>query len=55
MKATREKDGEPTPEKLRPVLNRLCALFGLWSIEKHLATLYQGKSVFTCAATPAMV
>ncbi|BFZ05394.1 hypothetical protein BsWGS_08433 [Bradybaena similaris] len=42
VKATREKDGEPTPEKLRPVLKRLCALFGLWSIEKHLATLYQG-------------
>ncbi|CAG5128415.1 unnamed protein product, partial [Candidula unifasciata] len=42
VKATREKNDEPTPEKLRPVLNKLCALFGLWSIEKHIATLYQG-------------
>ncbi|CAH1801769.1 unnamed protein product [Owenia fusiformis] len=31
-----------TPAELRPVLNRLCVLYGLWSMEKHLATLYQG-------------
>ncbi len=33
---------ELTPNKLKPVLTRLCTLFGLWSMEKHLTTLYQG-------------
>jgi acyl-CoA oxidase len=42
VKATREKDGKPAHGTLRPVLDRLCALYGLWSIEKHLGTLYQG-------------
>ncbi|KAH9525616.1 acyl-Coenzyme A oxidase [Bulinus truncatus] len=39
------KNDEPTPLTIRPVLQRLCALYGLWSIEKHLATLYQGGYV----------
>ncbi|KAI8740037.1 peroxisomal acyl-coenzyme A oxidase 3 isoform X1 [Biomphalaria glabrata] len=39
------KNDEPTPVALRPVLQRLCALYGLWSLEKHLATLYQGGYV----------
>lgn len=37
-----EKDGEATPANLQPVLRSLCALYGLWSLEKHMATLYQG-------------
>ncbi|PVD31700.1 hypothetical protein C0Q70_07118 [Pomacea canaliculata] len=37
-----EKNGEKTPDELRSVLRRMAALFGLWSLEKHLATLYQG-------------
>ncbi|KAM3857625.1 peroxisomal acyl-coenzyme A oxidase 3 [Diretmus argenteus] len=31
-----------TPAGLRPVLNQLCSLYGLWSLSKHMATLYQG-------------
>ncbi|KAK3775877.1 hypothetical protein RRG08_011441 [Elysia crispata] len=45
VKCTTEKDGEDTPKELRPVLQRLAALYGLWSVEKHLATLYQGGYV----------
>ncbi|KAK7474378.1 hypothetical protein BaRGS_00034426 [Batillaria attramentaria] len=37
-----EKNGEETPGDLQPVLRGMCALYGLWSLEKHLATLYQG-------------
>ncbi|KAJ8312588.1 hypothetical protein KUTeg_009961, partial [Tegillarca granosa] len=36
------KEEEPVPEELRPVLRRMCSLFGLWRLEKHLSTLYQG-------------
>ncbi|RUS84931.1 hypothetical protein EGW08_007293 [Elysia chlorotica] len=45
VKTITEKDGEQTPQELRPVLQRLAALYGLWSMEKHLATLYQGGYV----------
>ncbi|KAM8939550.1 peroxisomal acyl-coenzyme A oxidase 3 [Pelodytes ibericus] len=31
-----------TPANLQPVLRKLCALYGLWSLSKHLAVLYQG-------------
>ncbi|XP_053314211.1 peroxisomal acyl-coenzyme A oxidase 3 [Spea bombifrons] len=31
-----------TPVTLQPVLKNLCALYGLWSLSKHLAVLYQG-------------
>ncbi|CAF91771.1 unnamed protein product [Tetraodon nigroviridis] len=31
-----------TPAGLRPVLQKLCALFGLWSLSRHTGTLYQG-------------
>ncbi|OCT99290.1 peroxisomal acyl-coenzyme A oxidase 3 [Xenopus laevis] len=31
-----------TPTTLQPVLKKLCALYGLWSLTKHLAVLYQG-------------
>ncbi|XP_035826828.1 peroxisomal acyl-coenzyme A oxidase 3 [Aplysia californica] len=40
-----EKNDEPTPSELRPVLRQLCALYGLWSLDKHMATLYQGGYV----------
>ncbi|XP_032541967.1 peroxisomal acyl-coenzyme A oxidase 3 [Chiroxiphia lanceolata] len=30
------------PPALQPVLKNLCALYGLWSLSKHLAMLYQG-------------
>lgn len=32
-----------TPAGLRPVLRKLCALFGLWSLSSHTGTLYQGR------------
>ncbi|XP_054457488.1 peroxisomal acyl-coenzyme A oxidase 3 [Anoplopoma fimbria] len=35
-------DGD-TPAGLRPVLSKLCALYGLWSLSSHMATLYQGE------------
>ncbi|NXY85076.1 ACOX3 oxidase, partial [Alcedo cyanopectus] len=31
-----------TPASLQPVLKNLSALYGLWSLRKHLAVLYQG-------------
>lgn len=33
---------QDTPAGLRPVLRKLCALYGLWSLSSHMATLYQG-------------
>ncbi|XP_053716978.1 peroxisomal acyl-coenzyme A oxidase 3 isoform X1 [Synchiropus splendidus] len=33
---------ESTPAGLKPVLRRMCALYGLWSLSNHMATLYQG-------------
>ncbi|KAK0146543.1 Peroxisomal acyl-coenzyme A oxidase 3 [Merluccius polli] len=33
---------EETPAGLRPVLTKLGALYGLWSLSNHMATLYQG-------------
>ncbi|XP_077401453.1 peroxisomal acyl-coenzyme A oxidase 3 [Vanacampus margaritifer] len=36
---TRDDD---TPSQLREVLGKLCALYGLWSLSSHMATLYQG-------------
>ncbi|XP_035479352.2 peroxisomal acyl-coenzyme A oxidase 3 [Scophthalmus maximus] len=32
-----------TPASLRPVLRKLCALYGLWSLSNHMTTLYQGN------------
>lgn len=34
---------EDTPAGLRPVLKKLSALYGLWSLNNHMATLYQGN------------
>ncbi|KAK2852119.1 hypothetical protein Q5P01_008395 [Channa striata] len=34
---------QDTPSGLRPVLSKLCALYGLWSLGSHIATLYQGN------------
>ncbi|KAK5876183.1 hypothetical protein CesoFtcFv8_027179 [Champsocephalus esox] len=34
---------EDTPADLRPVLSKLCALYGLWSLSTHMAILYQGS------------
>uniref|UniRef100_A0ACB8E6T6 Acyl-Coenzyme A oxidase n=2 Tax=Sphaerodactylus townsendi TaxID=933632 RepID=A0ACB8E6T6_9SAUR len=34
-----------TPAALQPVLQRLCSLYGLWSLHKHMAVLYQGGFV----------
>ncbi|XP_030636042.1 peroxisomal acyl-coenzyme A oxidase 3 [Chanos chanos] len=36
---TRDLD---TPADLRPVLQRLCALYGLWTLTNHMTILYQG-------------
>lgn len=32
------------PSTLQPVLKNLSALYGLWSLSKHLAVLYQGET-----------
>ncbi|KAL4641502.1 peroxisomal acyl-coenzyme A oxidase 3 isoform X1 [Arapaima gigas] len=40
---TRDKD---TPPRLRPVLQKLAALYGLWSLSQHMGTLYQGGYFF---------
>uniref|UniRef100_A0A3Q4BXX7 Acyl-coenzyme A oxidase n=1 Tax=Mola mola TaxID=94237 RepID=A0A3Q4BXX7_MOLML len=32
-----------TPAGLRPVLSKLCTLYGLWSLSSHIAILYQGN------------
>ncbi|XP_056884218.1 peroxisomal acyl-coenzyme A oxidase 3 isoform X2 [Takifugu flavidus] len=34
---------QQTPAGLRPVLHKLCALYGLWSLSRHMGTLYQGS------------
>ncbi|XP_060102144.1 peroxisomal acyl-coenzyme A oxidase 3 [Heteronotia binoei] len=34
--------GADTPAPLQQVLKRLCSLYGLWSLNKHMAVLYQG-------------
>ncbi|XP_029311162.1 peroxisomal acyl-coenzyme A oxidase 3 [Cottoperca gobio] len=34
---------EDTPAGLRAVLSKLCALYGLWSLNNHMAILYQGN------------
>uniref|UniRef100_A0A671WKM0 Acyl-coenzyme A oxidase n=1 Tax=Sparus aurata TaxID=8175 RepID=A0A671WKM0_SPAAU len=36
---------DDTPAALRPVLRKLCSLYGLWSLSNHMATLYQGNYV----------
>ncbi|XP_035690626.1 peroxisomal acyl-coenzyme A oxidase 3-like [Branchiostoma floridae] len=45
---------ESTPASLRPILQKLCCLYGLWALEKHCATLYQG-GYFTEAKSVAWV
>lgn len=35
---------QDTPSDLKPVLRKLCALYGLWSLSNHMATLFQGMS-----------
>ncbi|KAM4714094.1 peroxisomal acyl-coenzyme A oxidase 3 isoform 2-T2 [Anableps anableps] len=34
---------QDTPTDLRPVLRKLCALYGLWSLSNHMTTLFQGN------------
>ena len=36
---------DETPQALKPVLLKLCSLYGLWSLETHLTTLYQGQFI----------
>ncbi|WAR02638.1 ACOX3-like protein [Mya arenaria] len=36
------KDGELASQPIRAVLTKMCALFALWRLEKHLSLLYQG-------------
>lgn len=31
--------------KIKAVLNRLCSLYGLWSLQKHIGTLYEAKII----------
>ena len=37
-------DEDETPLALKPVLLKLCSLYGLSSLETHLTTLYQGNA-----------
>jgi len=46
------KNGEDVPAELRPVLTRICSLFGLWRLEQHLTTLYQGNKICLCFNNP---
>lgn len=41
------------PQALKPVLLRLCSLYGLSSLETHLTTLYQGG--FCCSVNDARI
>ncbi|KAJ8382932.1 hypothetical protein SKAU_G00037100 [Synaphobranchus kaupii] len=41
---------EDTPIGLRAVLQRLCALYGLWALSNHMAVLYQGG--YFCGKEP---
>lgn len=50
----KEKDGVEPPQDLYPVLRRLSALYGLWSLERHLTTLYQGGYV-TGSEAPGII
>ncbi|XP_049638511.1 peroxisomal acyl-coenzyme A oxidase 3 isoform X6 [Suncus etruscus] len=34
--------GSSVPAQLQPVLGRLCALYGLWALNQHMALLYRG-------------
>ena len=36
-------ESDETPAALRPVLTKLGALYGLWTLSNHMATLYQGQ------------
>ncbi|KAL8581251.1 hypothetical protein ACOMHN_038351 [Nucella lapillus] len=54
MAVIEDKEGEATPAKLQPILRRMCALFGLWSLEKHLTTLYQGGYI-TGSSAPRLI
>jgi hypothetical protein len=38
-------NAEGMDPELKPVMTKLCTLFGLWSVEKHLGTLYEGMFV----------
>jgi len=46
-------DEDETPPALKPVLLKLCSLYGLSSLETHLTTLYQGG--FCCSANDARI
>lgn len=34
------QSGEP---EIQTVLGKMASLYGLWSLEKHIATMYQGQ------------
>ncbi|XP_046681221.1 peroxisomal acyl-coenzyme A oxidase 3-like [Homalodisca vitripennis] len=36
-------ESQKTDPSIQSVLHKLAALYGVWSLERHLATLYQGK------------
>ncbi|KAL5015832.1 hypothetical protein ScPMuIL_005421 [Solemya velum] len=48
------EDDEAVPDDLHPVLQKLGSLFALWSLEKHIATLYQGGYI-TGSAPPYLI
>ncbi|PFX32986.1 Peroxisomal acyl-coenzyme A oxidase 3 [Stylophora pistillata] len=44
---------DETPQALKPVLLKLCSLYGVSSLETHLTTLYQGG--FCCSVNDARI
>ena len=55
-------DEDETPLALKPVLLKLCSLYGLSSLETHLTTLYQGNATtgkeccpFVSSALPQVI
>ncbi|KAF4530544.1 hypothetical protein B566_EDAN016997 [Ephemera danica] len=47
----KQANAEGVDPELKPVMTKLCTLFGLWSVEKHLGTLYEGGFATGPAAT----
>jgi len=51
---TEGKDGEEASQPIKNVLTKLCSLFGLWKLEQHLTTMYQG-GYLTGPKPPTMI
>lgn len=43
LKQAAQKISEAEDDAVKRVLRNICTLYGLWSLEKHVPTLYQGE------------